>query len=268
MKRLALAAAAIAGVTPVSAEHKWTGFYTGLSLGGAQAESEFTDIAGYNGTSNFVFPVDADGAFVSAIAGINGRVDDFVYGIELEVADLALDGAAAQPNSPDLDTIGAIEGGLALSASARLGYLIEDTLVFVKAGLAGVETGASILDICVPAGGGEGGEGGGEGGETGFTALVGSAIPVADPRVVNRPGCGPDTLNGAGDGFVEGYVLGIGIEHPIAEGWTARLEYSFYQLDGETFAAIDANGATFNYSHDTDVDVLKVAVTWQFGTPE
>jgi outer membrane immunogenic protein len=233
MKRALLAAAAAAALSAAAhAEQKWTGFYAGINLGYSWSETDVADLDGWNGLPAApVWNLEGDDILFGVNAGINYNWDNWLIGIEAEGGELGLDGVAFQPGSPGLDTRAEIDGGAYIAASARFGYIFGRTLVFLKGGVASVDTGVSHIDDCA----------------------IGA--------------CGGGLTQGTIGGMTQGWLYGIGVEHPISTGWTIKLEYNRFDLDADVFASNDG-GAAFNIGTDTEIDVVKLGVNWQFGTPE
>lgn len=233
MKHALLAAAAAAALSAAAqAETKWTGFYAGINLGYSWSDTDVTDIDDWNTIppAARTWNLEGDDVLFGVNAGINYNWDNWLIGIEAEGGELGLDGVAVQPGSPGLDTRAEIDGGAYIAASARFGYIFGRTLVFLKGGVTSVDTGVSHIDDC-------------------------GAFP-----------CGPGLAQGTIGGMTQGWLYGIGVEHPIAEGWTVKLEYNRFDLEDDVFVSSD--GTAFDIGVDTEIDVVKLGVNWQFGTPE
>jgi outer membrane immunogenic protein len=232
MKRALLAAAAAAALSAAAhAEQKWTSFYVGINLGYAWSDTDVTDIDGYNAIppAAFTWNLEGDDVLFGLNAGINYNWDSWLVGIEVEGGDLGLEGIAVQPGSPGLDTRAEIDGGGYIAASARFGYIFGKTLVFLKGGVTSVDTGVSHIDDC------------------------------------NIGACGFGLTSGTIGGMTQGWLYGVGVEHPISTGWTVKLEYNRFDLEDDVFVSAPAGD---RIGVDTEIDVVKLGVNWQFGTPE
>jgi outer membrane immunogenic protein len=65
---------------------------------------------------------------------------------------------------------------------------------------------------------------------------------------------------------ISGWVIGGGFEYAIANNWTARLEYLYYDLDDTSFTNAYAGNPTFFWTTtwDNRINVVRAAVNYKF----
>lgn len=154
---LALAAATVAlGVTAASAAdlgqrpvykaqpapvaiYNWSGFYIGGHAGYAWGREEITDnITGVTAAT------DPSGFLAGAQVGYNWQVGQWVFGIEGDWSWTNADGSAAIPGA-----IVTSEHNWYGTATARLGYAVDNWLWYVKGGAAWADADYSIAGVSV-----------------------------------------------------------------------------------------------------------------------
>jgi outer membrane immunogenic protein len=154
---LALAAATVAlGVTAASAAdlgqrpvykaqpapvaiYNWSGFYIGGHAGYAWGREEITDnITGVTGAT------DPSGFLAGAQVGYNWQVGQWVFGIEGDWSWTNADGSTAIPGA-----IVTSEHNWYGTATARLGYAVDNWLWYVKGGAAWADADYSIAGVSV-----------------------------------------------------------------------------------------------------------------------
>ena len=202
----------------------WTGPYVGLHIGYAWGNSDFVDIDGWNVTDE-TFGFKPNGVFGGAQAGYNWQFGNAVIGAEAEIGYLNIEGSAAQPSS--FDTVASTTGGVYAGLSARLGYAIDRTLIYAKAGGVYSAGDYEINDACA----------------------VGN--------------CGPGLLAGT-ETIGLGYQLGAGIEHAFTDNWTAKIEYSYFDFGSRTINALDQNANLFRYDADLSAHTVKIGLNYKF----
>lgn len=186
-----------------SAPFDWSGLYVGLRLGYGWQNGHFTDNE-YNvvlpDLPPYEFDVPVNGASYAIETGYNWQAENLVYGLVGELGHMDLAGSAF-PTLIDLygdpyDAAGTFDGGWYASLAARLGYALDRTLVYAKAG--GLYSGARVgfLDTCT----------------TGT--------------------CGGGTIDGSRE-IGLGIVLGAGAEQAITDNLALTVEYNF-NLFGST----------------------------------
>ena len=146
MKKLALfGLAGLLGISPSFAADfstgasaiDWTGFYAGLLVGygPGQAHSDFS------GTTT---DTDLTGAIAGLTLGANAQMDQFVLGIEGDVAWSGITGSTTCP-MPIYECGGDISWSGSLRA--RAGYALDSALIYGTAGIAFADSTATIDPI-------------------------------------------------------------------------------------------------------------------------
>ena len=180
---------------PVQTPPAWTGFYTGLNVGGGFGASRNTfSIAGFELPS---FDTSPDGVIGGAQAGYNWQTGPLVLGLEANFEGSGLAAAARRPafrlsagcwrratrsSSPGLERCG-----------REFGYALGSWLLYA--------TGGGALGQL----------------DTNATAATGSFF-AADNRKATR----------------DGWTLGGGVEVELATHWTAKVEYLYLDLGSRT----------------------------------
>jgi outer membrane immunogenic protein len=109
----------------VPATINWTGFYVGAHLGGAWSDANWTNPV--SGSSN---NVTAGGVLGGVQAGVNYQADHVVWGVEGDFS-----GASLTPSNTDLAGFEHTTRTYWTSTlTGRLGYAVNQTLFFAKAG--------------------------------------------------------------------------------------------------------------------------------------
>jgi outer membrane immunogenic protein len=185
----------------------WTGFYGGLSAGGAWSSNDVV-LNGLGGPAwNPYYPdpfrtrtVEGSGFIGGGQIGYNRQFDKIVAGIEADISGLSADGSLSTsgpgPNDPyklllseKLDWLATVRG--------RLGYLVTgSTLFYATAGLA-----------------------------VGGVSLKSNL----DFTLTHYDTSGSDTKTG--------YTVGGGVEHALTSSWSVKAEYLFYDLGKTTLTA-------------------------------
>jgi outer membrane immunogenic protein len=109
--------------------------------------------------------------------------------------------------------------------AARLGYAVDRSLFYVKAGwaLASVETDAGDL-------------------------IDGSS---------NRDATDRTKL----DETLSGYAIGGGVEYALSQNWTVKAEYLYMNFGDESSSNTDGD----KFEHEIDLHTAKVGVNYKFG---
>ena len=221
----ALAIAADPAVeTPMYSVYDWSGAYAGVHLGYGWGDSDFTDLEGWN-LFGQTFAIESDGFLGGVQSGYNWQSGSFVFGGEAELGYLDLGGRGLQQDGVFNDTYGLVDGGWYAGLSARLGFAMDRTLFYAKAG--GV-----YLD---------------------GKYLLEDGVTLA----------GPDTLVGS-ETIGWGYQIGAGVEHAVTENWTLKLEYAYFDFGSETVTGFDSGGAPWDYRADLSAHTVKIGVNYKF----
>jgi outer membrane immunogenic protein len=159
-----------------------------------------------------------------------------VIGIEGEVGYINLEGSAADPISPALDTVSSTSiGNWYGMITGRFGFTFNTALIYLKAGAAFVDISHDVIDVC------------------------------------SIPPCGPGLVAASFSDSVTTWTVGGGIEWAFTPNWSVKAEYMFIALDDVNQAcgvATAGPGAGTNFCWDHDVGgihTVKVGVNYRFG---
>lgn len=272
MNRFSIALAGLIGVTtsasaadmsdyaPFNAPSEptiWTGFYAGVSLGGAHSDGE-AERGYYTGeplttdVGNGLFPGDIDGDEWGVIGGVqvgyNHQFGNFVAGAEADFSftDLnilnryqRIDPSPTFPYtgtdtrtsySTDIENLGTVR--------ARFGYASGPTLAYVSGGLAyGKVTNKFNLDLTFP-------------------LLNGAEYPR--------------DLGGIGrwseEDWSAGYAIGGGVEHKFTEAFSLKAELFYVDLEDTKIKVTDPvfPGNQIDYHFDNDLVIGRIGLNYAF----
>jgi outer membrane immunogenic protein len=235
-----------APVTYLPPAFSWTGFYVGANAGYAfQAEGDATTV----GTTGFLglvpagiapgrLKVGGDGFIGGAQVGYNWQLNQFVLGVEADIQGLDNKRQSTFIGNPVLGTQLATTASSELSylgtVRARIGFVpLERWLVYATAGLAYGEVKSSA-------------------------GVSGVQAPV---------------LNWAGNrsDVQVGYTVGGGVEYALANNWTVKAEYLYYDLGKETIrtipnaaAAATVPGVAYDARVETKGQIVRAGINYKF----
>jgi len=178
----------------------------------------------------------SDGLLAGINAGHNWRDDNLVFGIEGEIGRLNLSGRRRQPGQDPVlglpyDAYGSVDKGWYGGLSARLGYALDRTLFYTKAGVVYSTAKLGFSDTC-----------------------------TTDP-------CGNSTID-ASKKVGWGYQLGAGVEHAFTRRWTVKAEYAYMDFGHTTLRGRGvgggSDGTTFNVRSDLSVHTVKIGLNYKF----
>lgn len=247
MKKLLLAATVSAIVSPALAAdpvvyvdaapvaerfaHDWTGFYVGVHAGYGWGDNDVVttlrDGDGIALAATATNSFDADGAIGGFQAGYNFQVDQFVFGVEGEYSFSDVNGSF----NFDETRPEAIAGGSLewiAAIKGRAGITFDRTLVYATGGYAVAKN-------------------------EGFANNVFDAAPAIDVAT------GSETM--------DGYVVGLGIEHALTQNLSIRGEYNYYDFGSANFNMVsDAypEGVVLETQPDITLNVVKVGLNYRF----
>lgn len=206
----------------------WAGFYTGLILGAQFGRSsDKTEAFGYN-ADNDKWNYNESGFNAGVEWGYSHPWHQFIVGPEIELGYLGIKGSGAQPASPASDTMGKYSSDFYTTFRARLGVDLQRYLLFATGGAIGVNSAKRIIDSC----------------------------DIAP--------CGGSTVNAQKRSFVWGYTLGGGIERLFKKGWSAKLEYLYFNLNRQNFSGTTNLGNTYNWTGQTLGYIIRGGVNYHF----
>ena len=240
------AGAASADLAPTPARppaFSWTGFYIGANIGAGiplNTQERLQAGSGFGSTAFDLFPPSRERAGITfgAQAGYNWQFGPWVYGVETDFN--FLNGRGGQsgtfPAPPAYWPLGVSSyivdydptAKYFASLRGRLGFAVDHSLFYVTGGVAaGGARGPATLALI------------GGGFDTPFTA-------------------GPSQSSRTK------YILGAGLEHAVADNWSARVEYFFLNQSLNTH--LFDNGADFQYVSRTrnENHVLRVGLNYRY----
>ncbi len=225
----------VAPVPPPAPACDWNGFYLGFSVGGQFGHSETKDlgsdpISAYNAPDG-EWGYHEDGVAASEQMGYNWQVGCFVFGPEVEVGYMNLEGSGLEPGLPD-DTRGSSKSDIFATFRGRVGVALGCWLVY--------------------------GTGGGMG--------VNYTTRVFDDTVVAPNGL--DRIDAHREAFNWGYTVGGGVERLFnmwGHRWSVKVEYLHFNLDDQGFSATSANGfGPYHFHGDTEGHIVRGGLNYHF----
>lgn len=213
--------------------YNWTGFYAGAHLGGTWGTTEAFDNLGYNAVGDS-WDADTSGFVAGVQLGYNWQAGPILFGIEGDVGNLGLTGSAPT-NFPlvGFDTSTQTESEFYLTARGRLGFVVNDWLIYGTGGYFGADTRVSVIDTCT-----------------------------------TNPPCGFSSIHASDSSFRSGWTAGGGVETLLAGAWTGKVEYLYYDLGSETVSGRAAGtGPLFSWNLDTHGNIVRAGVNYRFNGP-
>jgi len=251
MRRISLAAIAIvvliiavlsAGIRNASAEStsparsasafNWSGFYIGGQFGGGWGTVQSTQLAsGSSYPVGFAYNSSHPSGLLGGVyGGFNYQFNKVVLGIDVDYSWANLSGSAAT-----LDPAGVVnniqprKANWISTATGRVGYAVNDWLIFGKGGWAWAqETSGNTVYI------------------------IATGAPVAGSIATH---------------LRNGWTIGTGVEWAFAPNWVAKLEYEYIrltslQLNGGLNTLTGAPIIVANVNDTTNIHVAKVGVSY------
>jgi outer membrane immunogenic protein len=211
--------------------YDWSGFYVGVHGGYGTGEnrtrSTLVDGAGDPLAPTANNSFDIDGFLGGVQAGFNMQMDRFVFGVEGEYSVLDVEGDF----NFDPARPEAIAGGSleAIAAiKARVGVAFDRTMIFGVAGYA-------------------------VGWNEGFANNVFDPAPAEDVAT--------------GDETIDGYVVGIGVEHAFTDKLSLKGEYNYYgfgrgdfDMESDAYPA----GVVLNVEPKLSLNIFKIGLNYNF----
>ncbi len=225
----------------------WTGFYVGVTAGGAfsdkgRARASYEDGTAFPGT---IASRSGSGIAFGGTLGYNQQIGSFLIGVEGDYSYLGLSsrsrvsysretGNTVIPNTYQVD--GSIRSQVDAfgTVRARLGYLVTpDLLVYGTGGVAfaNVSTRATVSEGITYAGG---------------------SIPVA-------------SFSGRRSGMTTGFAYGLGAEYKIDQSWSVKAEFVRVQLPASRVFAGNGDGLGYDVRRiKNDFNVVRVGLNYAF----
>ena len=241
-----LAAAGPAGADAADAASDRTAMYAGIFAGSARSDNRLADVDGFAdwGNPGSMTDYDHSGVIRGVVAGRKIEIDGTTFRIEI---DAALGDLTARSNRLDPTcTDESAKSEHRWIATARLG--VEDSVgratVFATGGLAAARIVNSVTDI----------------------DYSGTRCLERDLRL--------DPDDSFRDSSTEtGWVIGVGVEAPLSDAWTLRLDGSYLDFGRNTYhvnrSANNTCGGTTRrpcrYDIENRLGIVRVAIIRRFG---
>ena len=218
--------------------YQWTGFYVGGHLGDAWGRSDWSargpGATTLNGSLGFNLPYDAFKGTGSYFSGLQvGYNYQLPTGLVLgALTDMSFPNTIAGTETFASPSTGQASYGETAeysgTARARIGYALDDWLLYSTGGLAWTEDRFTRTQlVATPVGG---------------TATPGTTDSSLHTRI--------------------GWVAGAGVEFPVAASWTANLEYLF--TDFSPLTVVFPTGAQ-RVNSDLELQDVRLGLNYQFG---
>ncbi len=225
--------------------YNWTGFYIGGFAGGAWGERDVSTTEtgsippgfGFNGVGDN-WGYDLGSSFIGGgTLGYNWQApgSPLLVGVEGELGYVHSRGSAADPKSPNLDTVASARVGDWYGVLAgRLGWTgLPNWLIYIKGGAVWTERHAETVDACF-------------------------VFP-----------CGAATVDARGSSTKTGWTVGGGAEWMFAPHWSVKAEYLYLGIQESIEACgpggANAAGLTFCWKHDLgSIHTAKLGVNYHF----
>lgn len=228
-----------------SSSYNWSGFYVGLSLGGAgsgnvtvKEEGSGGGLAPVGASYNLAghsWRYDLGGSFMGGGAvGYNFQVASAVLGLEGEFGYLRLRGSKSDPRSSDTvasTKIGDWYGVLA----GRLGFVFDRFLPYVKGGMALTNIEGAVIDAC------------------------------------NTAGCGLGLARARNDSTKPSWAFGGGLEYAFTQNWSVKGEYLYIGLGLRDPLRVSgpgggtAAGSTWTWKQDIkSIHTGRIGISYKF----
>jgi outer membrane immunogenic protein len=207
----------------------WTGCYVGAQVGGGLLSNSEGAVGNGNGK----------GAIAGGQGGCNYQDGSWVFGIEGEgywsgIKTTATDSGIANPvnNGTAFTDTSTFKNRYDFTIAARAGITFDRTFVYGKGGWAWGAFRSDNSDNCCG-------------------------------------GPGTPTVTRSFSGTLDGFLVGVGIEHALTRNWTVKLEYDFIGYGSKEVADFRCNGTgicavTGTTSFDANKHVFKVGANYLF----
>jgi len=208
----------------------WTGFYLGAHLGGTWGSSTATDSSSAT-TLNDYWSAAPSGFVAGAQLGYNWQTGPMIYGLEGDLGNLGLAGSATTTYVPyGYDTSTSTDAGFYLTLRGRLGFLVNGWMLYATGGYIGADTTVSVLEAC--------------------NSIVCTA-----------------NVSASTESFRSGWTIGGGFEASVGQGWSAKVEYLYYDLGSETaYTNASISGGPNSWTVTTDGSLVRAGINYRFNS--
>ncbi|MEJ0011169.1 MAG: outer membrane beta-barrel protein [Bauldia sp.] len=218
------------------APRTWAGAYAGVNLGGAfgTATATDTDVGdGFYNAPGDTFSARTTGPVGGVQVGYNWQAGSAVLGVEGDVGYLGFRGTAS--SSLDSSTVVTAVGGLAGAVRARVGVTNGKFLGFLSGGVIMADVHATANDPYIP-------------------------MSNLDPS--------PAAVLTSHTGFQTGWTAGAGVEMALAEDWSIKAEYQYFDLGSKLVSGLqmnpDVGTPAFGWTIHNTGSIVKVGLNKKF----
>ena len=214
----------------------WNSYYLGGSLGYADGTAKNNEKDGTSFNALDIGKYSTDGMQYGIYGGRNWSINQrIVLGVELGFGNLNIKNSRQLDYWKDVgaagDSVATTTNGLFIEAAGRLGFKIldEKAMMYLKAGFIQTDVKQKFEDTC-------------------NTGTCGSFITTSNGERQSGP------------------LLGFGIEYNLMENINISLDYTHYNFGNVTQTSYES-AATFRdykFSHDLDIDTLRVGTSYNF----
>ena len=236
----------------------WTGTYAGVFAGSGRADGRIVDVDGFSYSGNPGWAVDYDDAGFAAGALIGRKFE--IGGVPLRIeldgtfADLSAKTNRIDPRFQPPDETVESEFRWVATARARVERAVGPATVFASAGLALARIENSLMDLDA------------------YRDRSGEWVLLPNGRAAQRM----DPDDSFRDGSTEfGWVIGAGVEAPLSDAWTLRLEGSYLDF-GEDAHHANRSGddrccgagsprRPVSYRIENKLGIVRLGIIYRFG---
>ena len=213
----------------------WTGCYVGAHVGGGTMTSNFEGaVSGNSATASDT--ANGRGAVAGGQLGCNYQDGNWVFGLEGEGywsnIKVSNTGSAINNLGVTTRTFGnTINNDNDFSIAARVGFTFDRTLIYGKGGWAWGHVKGTTFDNC------------------------------CSPAFANN-------FSATAGGTMDGFLVGVGIEHALTRNWTVKLEYDYIGFGTKEFPLSVCNTGTCTVpgtiSYSATKQIFKVGANYLF----
>jgi outer membrane immunogenic protein len=208
--------------------YNWSGVYIGGHIGWGWQDGDATLTTASGGfPAGTVLSSRSDGFLGGGQIGVNWQTGNWVLGLEGDFSWTNADGTASATVGGVTST-GTVDYNWFATATARVGYAMNDWLFYVKGG-------AAFADL-----------------DLGGSLTAGGALLA--------------TVNGQSDTRT-GWTIGAGVERAIMGNWSWKLEYNYMDFGSETVTTTTTPvlGAAAVTDQELTAHAVKFGINYRFG---
>lgn len=219
---------------PVVAVYSWTGFYVGGHAGGTWTNQEWINTANTTGFGDLIpgegFRHRETGFIGGGHVGYNWQASNFVFGLEGSISGLTTEGRVANTVFGAADDVFNWRTEFMATVVGRAGVALNNNLLYVKGGWAGVNNKLSVSDT------------------------VGAGLGI---------GSGSQTH------WHNGWTVGAGWEYGLTPNWIIGIEYNYAAFETKSYQLNNTEaGAVYTFdAKPRDIQSVVGRLSYKFGGP-